>query len=240
LLNSQFTYQSAVSIFSNSLFNAAAFIEVVDEPGGDFYDFYETPDGNTSFIIGDVSGKGQVAADYMRETKKVFHSIVKENLLPADLINKLNDSVAATYDKLHFVTLTYLQIDIIQKQFSYIRAGHCPLLYYSAAKNTCEYFEDKGIGLGIIRDNVFSAMMHEYKMNFGSNDVLVLFTDGLIEAVDELSKNSFTMDALSRTLLNHKEHNAQDICDGILNSFRSVIHSQKSPDDLALIVIKFV
>jgi serine phosphatase RsbU (regulator of sigma subunit) len=133
-----------------------------------------------------------------------------------------------------------LQIDNLQKQFSYIRAGHCPLLYYSAAKNSCEYFEDKGIGLGIIRDNVFSAMMHEYKMDFGSNDVLVLFTDGLIEAVDESSQNSFTMDALCNTLRNYKECTAQDICNGILNDFRSVIHSQKSPDDLALIVIKFV
>ena len=240
MLNSGFTYQSAISIFSNAWINAAGFIDVADEPGGDFYDFYETPDGNTSFIIGDVSGKGQAAADYMRETKKAFHAIVKENPSPVSLITKLNDSVSVSYDKLHFVTLTYLQADADKKQFSYIRAGHCPLLYYSAAKNECSYFDDKGIGLGILRNGIFSAMMHEYKVNYGSNDIVVLFTDGLIEAIDELSGNVFEMNDVKKAFQKRIHLPAEEICNGILADFRVVIKSRKNPDDLAMIVIKFV
>jgi phosphoserine phosphatase RsbU/P len=240
LLNSNYTYQSAVSIFTNSAIDAAAFLEVADEPGGDFYDFVESPEGNTSFIIGDVSGKGQAAADYMRQTKKAFHALVKENAAPVNLIKNLNDAVSDCYDKLHFVTLTYLQVAADKKQFSYIRAGHCPLLYYSAAENECSYFDDKGIGLGIIRNGVFSAMMHKYTVSFGSNDVMVLFTDGLTEATDELTGKTYSMDTLRQTLMNNKEQPAQAICDGILHDFRTAIQQQKNADDLALIVIKFI
>jgi len=238
-LNKVITYQQAVSIFENEFLNASGFIEVAGEPGGDFYDFYESADGKISFIIGDVSGKGQKAAHYMQETKSVFQRLAKENLPPRELVNQLNQSVSETYDKLNFVTLTYLQVSNTKSQFSYIRAGHCPLLYYSAEKNECEYFNDNGIGLGIIRDGVFSARLYEYQKSFQPNDVVVLFTDGLIEAIDELSGNTFEMADVCSSLQKQHENTSEAICSGILNEFYRKIKSRKNPDDLALIVIKF-
>jgi serine phosphatase RsbU (regulator of sigma subunit) len=239
LLNKEVTYQQAVSLYENEYLSAAGFLEVPHNPGGDFYDFYENEEGKISFIIGDVSGKGQMAAYYMRSTKSIFRQLAKENLSASELIGKLNDSVSAVYDKLHFVTLTYLQVDSSQKQFSYIRAGHCPLLYYSATKNECTYFEDKGMGLGIIRDAVFSAQLHEYKMNYHANDVLVLFTDGFIEAVDDVTGNTFDMGNMKNVLQNLNAEPAEAICNGILNAFRQRVTQPRNPDDLALIVIKF-
>jgi serine phosphatase RsbU (regulator of sigma subunit) len=228
-----------LSLVANNKVSAAGYLEVAGEPGGDFYDFFEHAPHKISFIIGDVSGKGSKAAAYMLETKRYFRQLAGENLAPTDLIERLNESVSAVFDKLHFVTLTYVQLNTSVRQFSYIRAGHCPLLYYTASNNECFYFKDKGLGLGIIRNRFFSSQIHEYKVMYNSNDILVLFTDGLIESEDTLTNNVFNLKKLKDVVSALSEHTAQAICNEILHAFRKEISRPKNPDDMALIVIKF-
>jgi phosphoserine phosphatase RsbU/P len=217
----------------------AGYMEVADKPGGDFYDFHQHDNGNISLIIGDVSGKGQLAAQYMQATKNIFHELVVKKMPAAELINRLNESVSVIYDRLHFITLTYVEIDVVNKLFTYIRAGHCPVLFYDYKKNLCRYMEDKGTGLGIVRDGAFSATIHNYKIPVNSNDIVVLFTDGFVEAVDEESGNLFEMSDLKTVVESNYKSNSDTICNSILQQFRSRIKTQKDPDDLALIVIKF-
>jgi phosphoserine phosphatase RsbU/P len=239
-MNSATAFPSAKLLVNIPLsLQIAGYMEVADKPGGDFYDFYRHDNGKISLIIGDVSGKGQLAAQYMQATKNIFRELVVKNLTAAELISRLNENVSAIYDRLHFITLTYVEIDTAGKMFTYIRAGHCPVLFYSAEKNHCSYLEDKGTGLGIVRDGAFSAMIHAYTIPVNSNDIVVLFTDGFVEAVDEMSGNLFETNDLKVVVESEHDSHSDAICNSILQQFRTCIKTQKDPDDLALIVIKF-
>ena len=65
-------------------------------------------------------------------------------------------------------------------QFS--RAGHCPTLYYSKRDKVAQYFQNKGLGLGILRNDSFRKFIHINELAFEKDDILVLYTDGISEA----------------------------------------------------------
>lgn len=232
-------HPNVIPLLSTRQVSAAAYMEVAGEPGGDFYDYYLHPDGKISFLIGDVSGKGWKAAQYMHYTLNAFRELIKDNPSATELIHQLNKRVSSAFDRLHFVTLTYVQINQTGKYFSYVRAGHCPLLYYSAPKHTCNFLDDKGLGLGIIRNNVFSANLYEYYIEWEKNDLLILYTDGLTETEDKDTGRIFCPELLCQTVLHTQSQPPVAICSSILNAFHQAVAEPRNPDDLALIVIKF-
>lgn len=162
------------------------------------------------------------------------------NLSPEEVIFKANETISNCFDKNHFVTLVYLIIDKKHRKFYYLRCGHCPILYYDFKTNKTDYFNDSGIGLGIIRSAQFNNHIRLYEREFHKNDLLVLYTDGLIEATDKKTKKSFGLKELQHTLETARKINAEEAMKDLLNDFKDTISIQENPDDLALIVIKFL
>lgn len=224
----------------NSNYEIAAFMETSKELGGDFYDYFHLDENRLALIIGDVSGKGIPAALYMAEIKGIFNSLAQFDLSPEEIILKANETISKCFDKNHFVTLIYLVIDVKHRKFYYLRCGHCPILYYDFTVNKTDYFNDSGIGLGIIRNSEYSNHVRLYEREFHTNDLLVLYTDGLIEATDKKTKKSFGLNELKLALETARKLNAEEALKDVLNEFKITISLQENPDDLALIVIKFL
>jgi serine phosphatase RsbU (regulator of sigma subunit) len=222
------------------LFEIAGFIEPSKELGGDFFDYFHLDDDRLALVIGDVSGKGMPAALYMAEIKGIFQSLAQFNLSPEELIFKANKTISDCFDKSHFVTLAYVVIDKKNHKFSYVRCGHCPLLYYNFKSNQTDYFEDQGIGLGIVRNSNFKQHINLYEKEFHKNDMLILYTDGLIEAVDKKTKKSYGFEELKRSLETARKITVTDTMKDLLSDFNDTISIQENPDDLAVIVIKFL
>jgi phosphoserine phosphatase RsbU/P len=221
-------------------YEIAGFIEPSKDLGGDFFDYFHLDDNRLALVIGDVSGKGMPAALYMAEIKGIFQSLAQFNLSPEEVIYKANETISDCFDKSHFVTLAYVVIDKKKRKFSYVRCGHCPILYYDFNTNKTHYFEDKGIGLGIVRTSGFKQHIHLYERTFNANDMLVLYTDGLIEAVDKRTKKIFGFDELKRSLETARKITVTDTMKDLLSDFNDTISIQENPDDLAVIVIKFL
>lgn len=224
----------------NAQYEIAAFMETSKELGGDFYDFFHLDENRIAIVIGDVSGKGMPAALYMAEIKGIFQSLAQFDLSPEEVILKANETISGCFDKNHFVTLIYLVIDKRHRKFYYLRCGHCPILYYDFKTNKTDYFTDSGIGLGIIRTPQFSNHIRLYQREFHANDLLILYTDGLIEATDKRTKKSFGLKELKYGLETARKINAEEALKDILNDFKVSISIQENADDLALIVIKFL
>ncbi len=217
----------------------SAFIEPSRELGGDFYDYFELKNNRLAIVIGDVSGKGMPAALYMAEIKGIFQALTQFDLSPEDLIEKANHAISACFDRNHFVTLAYLIIDKNERKFSYVRAGHCPLLFHQSELNKVSFLEDKGIGLGILRNVVFATHIHIYEHAFNANDMLVLYTDGLVETEDRITRKTYDYGDLMKSLNRARKTTALAVKEQILEDFRDAIAHPENPDDLALIVIKF-
>lgn len=228
-----------VSFPQNNIYEMSGYILPSKEMGGDFYDFFYLNDDKIALLIGDVSGKGLPAALYMAEIKGIFQSLSTFNLSIEALIIKANETIKNCFDNNHFVTLTYLIIDKQNKKICYARCGHCPILYYDFKSGDFNFLDDKGMGLGIIRNDSFSNHIHVYEKHFNTNDIIVLYTDGLIEAIDKKSGKKYDLDALKHSLSTSRKATANDIKLDILNDFNNIIRHQENPDDIALIVVKF-
>ncbi len=150
------------------------------EVGGDFFDFFDLPDGRTAVVIADVSGKGVPAALFMVLSRTLTRATAPDGAGPADCVAKVNRLLAAENPETMFVTLFYGVIDPLTGQMTYTNAGHnAP--YIVAPDGTAKPLAPAGgPALGVFEDVEYA----EATVDLGADDALILFTDGVTEAMD--------------------------------------------------------
>jgi serine phosphatase RsbU (regulator of sigma subunit) len=220
-------------------FEIHGFSEAADEVGGDYYETQNLGEAEFAVIIGDVSGKGTSAAFNMSQMKGVFHSLVQLNPSPKEFLVKANMALSHCLEKNHFITTSYFIINTKKKSIRYARAGHCPTLFYNAEKIDSEYLNIDGMGLGILRNSSFEKYIHEKEVFYKKDDILVLFTDGIVEAKNEHSEE-FGYERLKNVLTENHKRTAAEIQQKLIDQVYDFIGSNTLPDDdYSLLVIKF-
>ena len=223
---------------SNEHFEVSAYYLSAHEVGGDYYDYAEVNDLH-KLIIADVSGKGTNAAFHVAEMKGVFQALMHLKLSGKEFLNIANQSISNCFDKGIFITLSYLSIDTANKVFTHSRAGHCPTLYYNSVSDEIEVLEEKGLAFGILRNDSYASHIEISQHNYNKNDVLLFYTDGILEARKKNATEEFGMDRVKKLLLKHKNLETKDILDKIIDSLSAFTQGDMSFDDTTLLVIKF-
>lgn len=219
-------------------FEIAAFSESADEVGGDYYDTIRINSALVSLIIADVSGKGTTAAFHMSQMKGIFHSLAQQDLEPQEFMIKANQALVYCLERGSFISASYFGINSDTKKVRYSRAGHCPVLYYHAKKDCAEYFEDKGIALGMVRNKSYSNFIHTYEFEFHTGDVMVLYTDGITEAKN--SKNEeFGYERLMQVLLEVKALTPKQIQEHLIKRLYEFSGTNKINDDYTTMIVRF-
>jgi sigma-B regulation protein RsbU (phosphoserine phosphatase) len=220
-------------------FDIAAFSVAADEVGGDYYETYPLEERKFAVIIGDVSGKGTSAAFNMSQMKGIFHSLVQMKPSPTEFIKKANVALGLCLEKNHFITTSFYIIDTNHKNITYSRAGHCPTLYFKNSNQECDYLSIDGMGLGILRSTLFEQYVHEKSFKYERNDVMLLFTDGIIEAKNG-DGTEFGYERLKNTLKKNAGLSPKQIQEKIIEEVYSFIgQTTAMDDDYSLVVIKF-
>lgn len=215
----------------------AAICQPAHETGGDYYDFIQLDDHRVALTIGDVSGKGIQAAFYMTFTKGMLHALCREIESPAELLKKANRLFCDNAGKGTFISLVYGIIDLKKNTFTFARAGHNPILHLNAKNGKLNELQPKGLGLGLTREISFDENIKEVQLSLSDGDLLVLYTDGIVEALNEA--HQFYGDRrLSKQLLSHKSKSSKDILDVLSNDVSTFIGSAKQHDDMTIMVIK--
>jgi serine phosphatase RsbU (regulator of sigma subunit) len=221
-------------------FDICGFSQAADEVGGDYYETKELEKGQYAIIIGDVSGKGTSAAFNMSQMKGIFHSLVQTNPNPTEFIEKANLALGRCLEKNHFITTTYSHLDTLRKELRYCRAGHCPTLYYSAKSKEAHYLSSEGLGLGILRSSQYGRYIHESVVSYGPNDILLMYTDGIVEAKNKLGVE-FGYERLKSALGEAHLLSAAEIQQHIINQVFDFVGETGIPDDdFTMMVIKFL
>ena len=224
----------------NRCFDVTGFSEAADEVGGDFYETYRFDETNFALIIGDVSGKGTSAAFNMSQMKGVFHSLVQMELSPVEFLSKANSALSHCLERNHFITTTYYHIDTAARKIRYSRAGHCPTLYYDVDKGESEYLAVKGMGLGILRNASFRNYICERELRYQEGDVMLLYTDGIIEARNEHG-NEFGYDRLKKVVDASHGLEVGEIKTRLIQALYDFVGTNTLPDDdYSLVVVKFL
>lgn len=219
-------------------YDIIALSESADEVGGDYYDAYNISDNKKVIIIGDVSGKGTSAAFNMSQMKGVFHSLVQLELEPVDFLSKANKALSFCLEKSSFITATYFIVDKEKREVRFARAGHCPTLFYDSTTKQAEFLQNKGLGLGILRNGEFSSYLEMNSLNYKTGDILVLYTDGIVEAVNK-KRELFGYDRLEHALHNVADQNVEDIKAHLLSVLYAFTGKERIDDDYTLLIIKF-
>ncbi len=211
----------------------AAFWRPALEMAGDFYDFLSLTEGRWGFIIADVSDKGIPAAIFMAVARSSIRASVLGRRPPAEALERANTLLLKDTRTDMFVTLCYCILDPAKGKLIYVNAGHTPPALYHAATDSVEYLESRGIVLGAIEP----IQLYEHCTTMEPGDVLVLYTDGVTEAINPREED-FGEARLATVIRDAHDRNAADIISAIIAAVTSFTQDAPQFDDFALVVIK--
>jgi len=201
--------------------------------GGDYYDFIPLGGNRVGLVIADVSDKGMGAALYMALSRTVMRIVAQETPNPAEALRRVNEILLQDSRSGMFVTLFYAVLDKDTGTFTYARAGHNPPLLVRAADGSLTPLMPPGIVLGVLEDAHFG----QETVQLQSGDVVVMYTDGVIEAIDERNQE-FSEERLQALLAQATHHTANSLVDLISAGVRVFTGERMQFDDLTLMVIK--
>jgi serine phosphatase RsbU (regulator of sigma subunit) len=220
-------------------FNICAFSNAADEVGGDYYDTFQLDENRYVLIIGDVSGKGTSAAFHMSQMKGVFHSLIQLNLSPAQFMIKANSALSKCLGKNHFITASIFIINIAEKKFCHSRAGHIPTLFYNAKEAKSEFMLFDGLGLGILRNKQYENHVQEKTFSYETGDILVLITDGIVEAKNPKGQQ-FGFERIRSLVEIHHAESPSEIQRQLIESLHVFVGGDRMiDDDYSMMVVKF-
>ncbi|MFO8184350.1 MAG: SpoIIE family protein phosphatase [Candidatus Aegiribacteria sp.] len=203
------------------------------EVGGDYYDFFHLPDRNLGLAIADVAGKGIPAALTMAGLKGNLEAFVQSIYSMSDIMRKVNESSVLGEGDPIMTGLFYGVLDTDTGNLTYVNAGHNPPLLIRR-EGSFRWLDRGGLILGLTAGATYE---HE-SIRLESGDVLVMYTDGLTEAMDR-DEREFGTERLREVVTENRDLAAHQIAVGLLESVNA--HSGQTPqsDDQTLVVLKY-
>ncbi len=200
---------------------------------GDFYDFHTLDDGRVAAVIADVSGKGIPAALFMALSVTVLRVGMTLNLPPHEVLRHANELIISEQRSRMFATVLIGFLSIESGQLELACGGHNPAIWYHAATGTYDYITAPGVAIGIFQGAEFAS----YHITLMPGDLLVFYTDGITEVINE-DDEEFSEDRLSALITQNAALPAQAIADRVLDAISTFAGTRALFDDATLIVIK--
>lgn len=212
-------------------------ITVLSEPsaevGGDFYDVLNFADKYLGLAVGDVVGKGVPGAITMASLYTAFHEYATDPLMtPSDVMERVNAMLHEVTEPDRFATLFYGVLSLRDGKFRYCNAGHNPPIL-CRPDGTVEYLNTGGLVLGPFPESTFK--LGETDLNEG--DVLVLYTDGVTEALNE-DQEEFDLERLERVIHSCSGLSADEIKACLTQTLLAFTGDAPQHDDITVIILK--
>jgi phosphoserine phosphatase RsbU/P len=203
------------------------------EVGGDFYDCALLDERRLYVTLGDVSDKGVPAALFMAATKTRLGASVAAAGSPAAVLTRVNRDTVRNNDRCMFVTVWCGILDVGSGQITYANAGHNPPAV-RRADGRVEFLDFASApALGIDED----AAYREGTTTLEPGDVLVMYTDGVTEALDA-REELFSEDRLQTELAASGLCDARDVAGRVLARVAAFAGDTPQADDIALLVLR--
>lgn len=203
----------------------------VGRVGGDFYDFIELSDSLIGLAIGDVSGKGIEAASTTALAKYTVRSFSFQSKHASTVVELSNKVIAREIEPGRFITLLYAIYNWESGRLLISSAGHPYPVHYVARHRSSHLVENVNAALGIIPELSFSEAIERLK----PGDILVLYTDGLIEA--RHGPQFYGSERLMQVVTENAHLPATDIVNRIVADVTTFTQGRLT-DDIALSVLK--
>jgi len=208
--------------------------EPAREVGGDFFDFYEIGESISAFIIADVSGKGIPAALFTGTVKNILRAEQKTNYEPVSLFTCSNSLILSESEYGMFVTAFYIIVDENGRKLFFSSAGHNEQMLVRRKGQEVVSLKTSGKPLGITDNASYSANSISYE----KGDMLLLFTDGLVEALDgEDMDIEEGFRKLGEIVISNINESGERLLNIIRNAVRDNSLNIELADDLTVLII---
>ena len=211
----------------------AASMNAAKDVGGDFYDFFRIDNDRIGFTIADVSGKGVPAAIFMAVARTLIRATGIRGVSPAECMTYSNALLSQESVNNMFVTVFYGIYNIRTGEVTYSNAGHNPPYLMKADGTVEELPLSKDIVAGAIDDYEFT----EDTLQLEKGDTLLLFTDGVTEAIDKDEKD-YGDERLRKLLGQCSKLSCQEIVDKVKADVKAFVGEAEQSDDITLLALK--
>jgi len=198
------------------------------EAGGDYFDFIPVSGGKLLLVMADVSGKALRAAS-------AYDSA------PDRLLSRLNQLFYGDLPPGAFVSAWAGSLDVTRGVLLHASAGagNTPVLHFHGAEGTVDAvtFDSPCFPVGMGPTDAFEALLRVRELRFSPGDGLVLFTDGVTEAMNP-SRNEYGLPKLLEAVKRGCRLGAQEIVRGVADDVARFSEGAEPHDDMALVVVR--
>jgi serine phosphatase RsbU (regulator of sigma subunit) len=209
----------------------AAALEPARETSGDFYDFIALPNGHLGLVIADVADKGAGAALYMALSRTLVRTYATQyHTQPEETLRAVNQRILAETRAEMFVTIFYGILDPETGTLVYCNGGHNPP--HLLKPEGVESLGRTGLPLGILQE----ATWDQGTASIAPGDILVLYTDGVIDA-QAASGDFFGQERLLEVIQPCRGCSAPNMEQRLLAAIHGFVGDAPRFDDLTLMVV---
>ncbi len=200
--------------------------------GGDYFDVISVDDCRLALVVADVSGKGVPAALLMANLQAALRLLVREPLSLKDMASRINRLIFQNTVPEQFATAFLAMLDVTTHRLSYVNAGHnYPILRRPDGR--LHFLSSTGTILGLLPEYEFQ----EASLFLNPGDLLVIYTDGINEAVDP-SNREFGEDRLQAVIQRQAHLPPPLLLEAILQATRRFADHMPQADDMTLLVLR--
>ena len=204
------------------------------EVGGDYYDYFLLGPRQMALVVADVAGHGLASGLLLSGVRSCLYLLEEDLVSPVAILERLNHMVRRTTDRRTYVTLLCAVIDWDARTLTVASAGHPPVLRYDARARE---FEEVGRGappLGTLLD----VRYEEVRSPLSPGDLLVFYSDGIIEARSSLGKD-YGDERLKRAVARAAgSRTAREVRDAVLGDLSNFKGDHEQADDITLVVLR--
>ncbi len=212
--------------FSAKYLPAASSVKV----GGDWYDVFQLSSGSVALVIGDVVGRGVLAASVMAEIRTSLRAYLLEGHSVSQAVTLLNE-LLVTMGRNRGATLAVFQLDLEQNELEALSAGHLPPVLVDAAGEARLLEQPAGLPVGIRPGAVYESRRHALP----TGSTLLLYTDGLVERRGE--PIDVGLARLAAAAENAARRSDASFADRV---YRTLLQDSPLDDDVALLAIESI
>ncbi len=201
------------------------------EVGGDFYDIIKLDDNRFIFVIADVSGKGIPGAMVVSNMQATLRAYFEYSVDLLSIVTRLNDAIIRQTTSDRYITFFMALYDHRNASLTYINAGHNPPLLISASGQITE-LRKGGVFIGYVPWEYESETIP-----FNPDDLLILYTDGVVEAMNE-KEEEFEFRRLKEIALKNHQSQVEIIKDKIFTAVKHHVGSNPLEDDYTIMIAR--
>jgi sigma-B regulation protein RsbU (phosphoserine phosphatase) len=221
-------------------FSIAAACQPAKVVSGDYYDFIRLDETHLGVVIADVSGKGVPASLVMATCRGLMRVSAEGQHSPIEVLQRVNRLLFADIREDMFVSLAYCVLDSTTGDVTLVRAGHDPPFWFHRGDGAIELLKPAGLALGVDKGPVFDRATRAFTFRMEVGDRLLLYTDGVTEAVGGKTRDEFGEARLAEVFGRESTAGAspQPLLTSVQKAVTTFTKGARQHDDITLVVIE--